>query len=114
MFGRRVMSSCPIPPSMYARLGINSAQQANRVLPAMVPISSLLSRAALGSAGIAALIGGNELVPADLLSPTNLLASLGISPTALLSTINMSPLMLRMISDTMCRYSVIIPHGDTC
>eukprot|EP00744_Colponema_vietnamica_P013284 GILI01018616.1.p1 GENE.GILI01018616.1~~GILI01018616.1.p1 ORF type:complete len:105 (-),score=25.51 GILI01018616.1:252-566(-) len=44
MFGRRVFASAPIPPSMFARLNISSAQQAQRRLPSLVPVSSIMAR----------------------------------------------------------------------
>lgn len=40
MFGRRVFGSVPIPRAMYASLHINTAAQASRILPALVPLSS--------------------------------------------------------------------------
>lgn len=114
MFGRRVASSCRIPANMYARLGISSSQQAMRMLPPLVPITTAVSRSVSGGTGVfASLIAGNEVVPTDLTSPANILALLGVTPQVLLGAINANPLLLRMISDTMCTYSVLWKHASS-
>lgn len=104
-------SSCRIPANMYTRLGISSPQQANRMLPTLVSVNTLVSRSVCGGAStFAALAAGSESIPSDLASPANLVSLLGMTPQALLGVINASPLLLRMISDTMCTYSVLTPH----
>ncbi|EPY27268.1 hypothetical protein STCU_00473 [Strigomonas culicis] len=109
MFGRRVASSCGIPKTMYARLGINSAKQANRMLPPLVAIQPSIERIVSGNVlGLPSALSTCTLAPMDLAMPPNLLAALGITPQILLSAINANPLLLRMISDTMCTYSVIL------
>ncbi|KAG5507108.1 hypothetical protein JKF63_05854 [Porcisia hertigi] len=114
MFGRRVASSCRIPANMYARLHISSPQQANRMLPPLVPIATTVCRSVSGGTGaFASLVAGSDVVPADLTSPANLLSLLGVAPQVLLGTMNANPLLLRMISDTMSTYSVILLHTTT-
>ncbi|KPI89738.1 hypothetical protein ABL78_1118 [Leptomonas seymouri] len=113
MFGRRIASSCRIPANMYVRLRISSPQQANRMLPPLISINTVVSRHASGGAGIfVSLAAGSESLPSDLTSPSNLIWLLGMKPQALLGVINASPLLLRMISDTMCTYSVLLPHRN--
>ncbi|KAL7708433.1 hypothetical protein N2W54_000808 [Lotmaria passim] len=113
MFGRRVASSCRIPATMYTRLRISSPQQASRMLPPLVFVNGLVSRSVSGGAGtFASLVAGSESVPSDLASPSNLVSLLGMTPQALLGVVNASPLLLRMMSDTMCTYSVLLPHKD--
>ncbi|KPA82943.1 putative mitochondrial hypothetical protein [Leptomonas pyrrhocoris] len=113
MFGRRVASSCRIPASMYTRLRISSPRQANRMLPPLISVSTLVGRSVSGGANtFASLATGSESVPSDLASPSNLLSLLSMSPQALLGVINASPLLLRTISDTMCTYSVLVPHRN--
>lgn len=113
MFGRRVASSCGIPANMYTRLHISSAKQAKRMLPPLVPVTSLVSSSVSGGIGLFASFGvGGEVVPSDLSSPANILSLLGMTPRGLLTTINASPLLLRMLSDTMSTYSVILPHSS--
>ncbi|KAG5480957.1 hypothetical protein LSCM4_06528 [Leishmania orientalis] len=112
MFGRRVASCCGIPANMYARLHISSPQQANRMVRPLVPITTSMCRSVSGGTGaFASLVAGSEVVPADLTSPANLLSLIGVTPQVLLGTINANPLLLRMISDTMCTYSVILLHA---
>ncbi|KAK7197937.1 hypothetical protein NESM_000748400 [Novymonas esmeraldas] len=109
MFSRRVASSCRIPASMYCRLHISSPQQASRMLPPLVPISSFICRSVSGGTGaFASVVAGGEFASADLSSPANLLSLLGATPQVLLGTLNANPLLLRMISDTMSTYSVIL------
>ncbi|CAJ1988276.1 conserved [Leishmania donovani] len=111
MFGRRVASCCCIPASMYARLHISSPQQASRMLPPLVPITTSICRSVSGGTGaFASLVAGSEAVPADLTSAGNLLSLLGVTPQVLLGAINANTLLLRIISDTMCTYSVILLH----
>lgn len=111
MFGRRVAASCAIPKNMYSRLSINSTRQANHMLPAMVPVTSLVARSAfLSSAVMLSLACSMEALPLDVLGPTNLAAALGLSPAALLTTVNTNPFLIRMISDTMSTYRVVTPH----
>lgn len=78
------------------------------MLPPLMPVPSLVARSVSGGAGVlAAKLVGSGLLPSDLSSPGTLLEGLGLTPQALLNAINVSPLLLRMISDTMCTYSVI-------
>ncbi|CAJ1022124.1 hypothetical protein, conserved [Leishmania lindenbergi] len=111
MFGRRVASSCRIPASMYARLHISSPQQANRMLPPLVPITTSIYRSVSGGTGALAFLGtGSEVVPANLTSPENLLSLLCVTPQALLGIINANTLLLRIVSDTMWTYSFTLLH----
>eukprot|EP00796_Vickermania_ingenoplastis_P003987 gene3987-2842_t len=44
MFGRRMFSSSSIPRAMYSRLHINSAAQAQRLVPSLIPIIGSIER----------------------------------------------------------------------
>lgn len=57
MFGRRIFASAPIPPSMYAKLNISSAQQAQRRLPSLVPVTNQMTRS-LGTSSLVQLLTG--------------------------------------------------------
>lgn len=48
MFGRRVFGSLPIPQTMYARLNINSAAQASRMLPTLIALTPSLGSSSMG------------------------------------------------------------------
>lgn len=81
------------------------------MLPPLVSINTQVGRSISGGASIfASLAAGSESVPSDLASPANLVSLLGMTPQALLGVVNASPILLRMMSDTMCTYSVLTPH----
>ncbi|KPA82916.1 putative mitochondrial hypothetical protein [Leptomonas pyrrhocoris] len=44
MFGRRVFASAPLPRHMWAKLHIQNAAQARRMLPSLAPLASSLGR----------------------------------------------------------------------
>nr|CCC52506.1 conserved hypothetical protein [Trypanosoma vivax Y486] len=109
MFGRRVVSCCPIPTSMYGALHISSKKQASRLVS---PIISLLpsARRVMGKCNTTGTCITGELLSTDILSASLLLAATGVPTQQLLVCIASNPLLLRLISDTMCTYSVLFPH----
>ncbi|KAK7197951.1 hypothetical protein NESM_000749800 [Novymonas esmeraldas] len=44
MFGRRVFASAPLPRQMWAKLHIQNAAQAQRMLPSLAPLAASLGR----------------------------------------------------------------------
>ncbi|CBZ25811.1 conserved hypothetical protein [Leishmania mexicana MHOM/GT/2001/U1103] len=44
MFGRRVFASAPLPRHMWAKMHIQNAAQAQRILPSLAPLVSSLGR----------------------------------------------------------------------
>ncbi|KAG5507096.1 hypothetical protein JKF63_05842 [Porcisia hertigi] len=44
MFGRRVFASAPLPRHMWAKMHIQNATQAQRMLPSLAPLVSSISR----------------------------------------------------------------------
>lgn len=104
MFGRRVFASGAIPQTMYRRLHIASARQANRMLPSLVPVTSIFANGAtqvqpLSNTG--ALLSGSEGGQAleAAVPPSFLSTVLGLSSVQLLNTLAPHPLLLRMVSD---------------
>ncbi|KAK7198617.1 hypothetical protein NESM_000824800 [Novymonas esmeraldas] len=53
MFGRRVFASAPLPRQMWAKLHIQNAAQAQRMLPSLVPLASLEGNHTVFSSGLA-------------------------------------------------------------
>ncbi|KAH9589038.1 hypothetical protein LSM04_000878 [Trypanosoma melophagium] len=107
MFGRRVASCCPIPTAMYGALHINSRRQAQRLVPPLVALSPRDTRLA----GPGALpLRTDECLPADVTAVPSLSALIGLPTQVLLSGFASNPLLIRIISDTMCTYSVLLLH----
>ncbi|EPY41461.1 hypothetical protein AGDE_02463 [Angomonas deanei] len=80
----------------------------------MVQLTPSLERSVSGCVGglLVSSVSGLAVAPTDIAVPPNLLTALGISGQALLSILNMNPILIRMISDTMCTYSVILPTSS--
>ena len=68
MFGRRVFASAPLPRHMWAKLHIQNAAQAQRMLPTLAPLISLTGTHSVFCSGLAfntlcrssAALGGEE------------------------------------------------------
>ncbi|KPA82905.1 putative mitochondrial hypothetical protein [Leptomonas pyrrhocoris] len=68
MFGRRVFASAPLPRHMWAKLHIQNAAQARRMLPSLAPLAALEGRQNVFCSGLAfnslgrssAALGGEE------------------------------------------------------
>lgn len=80
MFGRRLASSCPIPPAMYMSLHICSARQAANRLPSLVPlldtVSAVGGAVGAGVAGAAATsVLGSSIATSMALADLELMSS---------------------------------------
>ncbi|KAF8282293.1 hypothetical protein C4B63_157g168c [Trypanosoma cruzi] len=107
MFSRRVSSCCPIPMAMYRALHINNWRQAQRLVPPLVALSPRETRAA-GTDVFAVQTGA--FLSADLAASPSLSALMGLPAQAWLNGFLANPILLRIISDTMCTYSVLLIH----
>lgn len=116
MFGRRVFGSGAIPQTMYQKLHIVSARQANRMVPSLVPITSLFASGAthvqpLCTTGALMSSSDGAQVLESILPPTFMANILGLSSAQLLNIFAPHPLLLRMVSDMtmILTYSVKLP-----
>ncbi|RNF09193.1 hypothetical protein TraAM80_02338 [Trypanosoma rangeli] len=107
MFGRRVSSCCPIPTAMYRTLHINNRRQAQRLVAPFVALSPRETRVAATDAFA---LQTGVFLPADLATSPSLSALMGLPAQALLNGFVTNPILLRIISDTMCTYSVLLLH----
>lgn len=104
MFGRRVFGTGGIPRTMYQKLHIVSAQQANRMVPSLVPITSLFANGVthvqpLCNTGTLMCSSDGTQALESILPPTFVSNILGLSSIQLLNTLAPHPLLLRMVSD---------------
>ncbi|RNF26767.1 uncharacterized protein Tco025E_01002 [Trypanosoma conorhini] len=107
MFSRRVSSCRPIPTAMFRALHISNRRQAQRLVPSLVTLSPRETRVA-GTDAFAVQTG--VFLPADLAASPSLSALMGLPAQALLNGFVSNPILLRIISDTMCTYSVLLLH----
>lgn len=113
MFARRVPGSAAIPRAMFSKLHISSAAQANRMLPPLVVVSGMMGKSVnCGSGLFSTFLAGSDLVPADLEALPSMAAVLSAAPQLFFSCMPMNPVLLRMITDTMFTYSVILTSSS--
>ncbi|CCW64737.1 unnamed protein product [Phytomonas sp. EM1] len=112
MFGRRVASGYGIPKVMYARLGIHSSKQANRRVPALVPVSGMISRSVSGGLNelLAASYGEKIAIGGDLAKTINPLACLGLLPSTLANSVYANQFLIKLLMDMTCTYRFMISH----
>lgn len=112
MFNRRIVGSGCIPRCMYTRLRVCSAAQAMRMLPPLISLHSSRLRHRCGESGQSSLgqfFTSTELAcVADGTALNSVLFSLSVTPCSINGLLNTRPLLLRMLSDTMCTYSMIV------
>ncbi|CCD12921.1 hypothetical protein, unlikely [Trypanosoma congolense IL3000] len=107
MFGRRVVSCCPIPKSMYSVLHINTKRQASRLVPPLVPLTpSIKCVAGTCMTTMGLTVGESSLM--DLTSNSLCLSVAGPTSQFFMSGFSSNPILMRVISDTMCTYSVLL------
>lgn len=104
MFGRRVFATRAIPQTMYRSLHIASARQANRMVPSLVPVTSLFSNGLthvqpLCNTGTLTSASEGAQVLESALPPSFLSTVIGLSSIQLLNTLAPHPLLFRMVSD---------------
>ncbi|CCW71864.1 unnamed protein product [Phytomonas sp. Hart1] len=113
MLGRRIASGCGIPKQMYTRLGISTFKQANRRLPALVPLRGILARSVNGG-GLHALsttvLSENIVIGGDLTKAIHTLACLGLLQGTLSSTLYANQFLIKLLMDMTCTYRVMKSH----
>lgn len=104
MFCRRVVGSGAIPRTMYRNLHISNAGQASRMVPPLVPVTSLFSSSVAqvqALSGATAISGGLETAqPLEKLNLCSFLTStVGFPGLQFLNSVAPHPLLIRIISD---------------
>ncbi|EAN78965.1 uncharacterized protein TEOVI_000031900 [Trypanosoma equiperdum] len=107
MFSRRVASCCPIPTAMYGALHINTKRQASRLVSPLVPVAPSLKHVAGASVTVTGVVLG-ELSTVSLASNVSLLSLVGPLSQLFMNGFASNPVFMRVISDTMHTYSVLL------